>query len=445
MRRVRNDRGRPFCRALMGLGLAMALAGCEVLFPLPPVTPGLVSDTPGAAGQAASVTPAFDEAVIQTATALAMGIGATATPSPISKGIGTEGAVETATPIFIADAPTQDPNLPPGCQAVHVVAAGEWLELIARNYGVTADDIALANGLDDPEALAVGQSLCIPAEGVVIVPPGPTAAPSLTPPPGDGLAVLSFEASPRPVERGGVLRLSWTTRTTTAVRLWRMVYDSKTNQWFRPETPAYTGTGTADLTLPVPLDERQNMRFELEAQDGEGNSLSVDSGPVALACHPPFYAAAAGCLNAPTTTDGELQVFEHGAIIWRSDTGQAYVLPLRTDTYHPWTVQQPTGETVAAGQPPERLVAPEGYFAEVWAARASTDPEDATRWADVLGWAISAPQRYRVTIQVQIDARYAMFDTVFISWPDGRVAQLFTGGGLPIIGGGGPAWSFLNL
>ena len=82
-------------------------------------------------------------------------------------------------------------------------------------------------------------------------------------------------------------------------------------------------------------------------------------------------------------------------------------------------------------------MAPEGYFAEVWAARASTDPEDPTRWADVLGWATSAPQRYRVTLQVQIDARYAMFDTVFISWPDGRVAQLFTGGG--------PAWSFLNL
>jgi len=349
MRRVRSDGAQRLLMALLGIGLAMALAGCEVLFPMPPVTTGLTSDTPEAAGRAASVTPAFDAAVIQTATALAMGAGATATPSPISKGIGTEGTVETATPIFIADAPTQDPSLPPGCQAVHVVAAGEWLELIARDYGVTADEIALANGLDDPEALAVGQSLCIPAEGAVIVLPGPTTAPSLTPPPGDGLAVLSFEASPRPVERGGVLRLSWTTRATSAVRLWRLVYDSKLNEWYRPETPAYTGTGTAELTLPVPLDERQNMRFELEAEDREGNSMSVDSGPVALACHRPFYAAAAGCLNAPTTTDGELQSFEHGAIIWRSDTGQAYVLPLRTDTYHPWTLQQPTGETVAAG------------------------------------------------------------------------------------------------
>jgi hypothetical protein len=329
--------------------------------------------------------------------------------------------------------------------AVHVVAAGEWLELIARNYAVDAADVALANGLVDPQSLAVGQTLCIPAPGAVIVPPGPTPVPTFTPPPGDGLAVLAFAAGPNPVERGEVLRLTWTVRATTAVRLWRLVYDSKLNQWHRPELPAYTGPGDAELTLPVPLDERGGMRFELEAEGAEGETIVVDSGPVALACHPPFYVVAPGCLNAPKTVEAEFQAFEHGAIIWRSDTGEVIVLPLRTDTYHPWSLQLPTGETVTPGTPPEGLYAPGIHFSEVWAARATADPDDPTTFADVLGWATDTPERYGLTIQAQIDPLYAMFDAVFVSWPDGRVAQLFTGGGLPRLGSSGPAWGFLNL
>jgi hypothetical protein len=74
-----------------------------------------------------------------------------------------------------------------------------------------------------------------------------------------------------------------------------------------------------------------------------------------------------------------------------------------------------------------------------------TGDDDSTRFADVLGWATGLPQPYTVTIQAQLDPRYSMFDSIFISWPDGRVAQLYTGGGLPRLGVGGPAWGFLNL
>ena len=39
---------------------------------------------------------------------------------------------------------------------------GETLSGIARAYDVTAEELAQANGLDDPNAIRVGQALVIP-------------------------------------------------------------------------------------------------------------------------------------------------------------------------------------------------------------------------------------------------------------------------------------------
>jgi LysM repeat protein len=47
-------------------------------------------------------------------------------------------------------------------QKIHVVQEGETLSEIARMYGVTADELAQANGLDNPNAISVGQALVIP-------------------------------------------------------------------------------------------------------------------------------------------------------------------------------------------------------------------------------------------------------------------------------------------
>jgi|GEM_PF-1143293 len=47
-------------------------------------------------------------------------------------------------------------------QRIHVVREGETLSEIARAYGVSADELAQANGIDDPNALSVGQALVIP-------------------------------------------------------------------------------------------------------------------------------------------------------------------------------------------------------------------------------------------------------------------------------------------
>ncbi len=60
-------------------------------------------------------------------------------------------------PTEVQETPTATP-LP----EVHVVQAGETLTLIAERYGLTLDDIAVKNGLEDPNAIFAGQRLNLP-------------------------------------------------------------------------------------------------------------------------------------------------------------------------------------------------------------------------------------------------------------------------------------------
>ncbi|MHB8879335.1 MAG: peptidoglycan DD-metalloendopeptidase family protein [Myxococcaceae bacterium] len=80
---------------------------------------------------------------------------------------------------------TPHPGVPPGVSlegehrepelvsARHRVEAGQTLYGIARTYGLSPDDLALANGITDPRTLAVGQELLIP--GVPAARPVPAA------------------------------------------------------------------------------------------------------------------------------------------------------------------------------------------------------------------------------------------------------------------------------
>ncbi len=51
----------------------------------------------------------------------------------------------------------------------HIVQRGEYLTMIARQYGVSAQEVAAANGLANPSLIFVGQRLIIPAPGTVTV------------------------------------------------------------------------------------------------------------------------------------------------------------------------------------------------------------------------------------------------------------------------------------
>jgi LysM repeat protein len=60
---------------------------------------------------------------------------------------------------------------------VHVVAAGETLNVISGLYDVSIEDIMTANGLTDPNFIGVGQQLTIPVGGI----PTPTVPPPTEP------------------------------------------------------------------------------------------------------------------------------------------------------------------------------------------------------------------------------------------------------------------------
>jgi uncharacterized membrane protein/LysM repeat protein len=84
-------------------------------------------------------------------------------PSPTPTASATTGPSPTATPVEAAtEAPTEAPTATPASLVIHVVQPGENLSSIARLYGVAYQAIMEANGLEDPNLIAVGQELAIP-------------------------------------------------------------------------------------------------------------------------------------------------------------------------------------------------------------------------------------------------------------------------------------------
>lgn len=129
---------------------------------------------------AASLQTATAEAAataIPTATATQPPPTATATPIPP-----TPTPLPTSTPL-----PTETPTpLPPTATPTptpirHVVEEGDVLWNLARQYGVTVDDIVAANELEDPNSLSIDQVLIIPppaAGPIGTVPPPTTPTPT---------------------------------------------------------------------------------------------------------------------------------------------------------------------------------------------------------------------------------------------------------------------------
>ncbi len=76
--------------------------------------------------------------------------------------VDTEPSVEaTAVP----PQPTSPPPDPPAAEpATHTVQVGETMFRIAANFGVSIDDLAIANGVTDPSLVYVGQVLIIPGQ-----------------------------------------------------------------------------------------------------------------------------------------------------------------------------------------------------------------------------------------------------------------------------------------
>jgi LysM repeat protein len=468
--------------SILRFGLCLFLllaAGCADLVPAPAPAPTGIVLLPSPTASSTS-RPTYPPAVQGTATALALaalaGNSPTA-PAPASTPTTTPARQDTATtapsptPSDVADTPTVAPSpsdspsavtagptrtpignatsqtaLPPaGCSALHTVEPGEWLTKIAQQYGVALAALEHANKLTDSSPLYPGQVLCIPGTSGAPAPTAanPSATPSPTRAPASGLAILSLTASPNPVDRGAVVQLAWTVRNAVAVTLWPLAYDFVTNQWFRQPTATYSGTGSAELTVAVPLDARGPLRYELEARDAAGGTVTLQTDLIRPVCNPAFFGGPLDpsyCLLPSENAPAEFQRFERGFMIWRSDTGDVFVLTQDPGRATFWLQWIPTGAAVQTGTPPAGEYAPGANFAEVWATLGPADFGGSSALRDLLGWATEPPQTYNLNEQVRLDARYPDFDSLYLGWPDGQVAQMLTGGGIPHTGTIGPAW-----
>ncbi len=124
------------------LWLAVLLGGCGRLIPVP--TPTVV--------------------VLSTATA-------TATVLP------TVTRQATFTPVPATPSNTPTPTVTP-TPVIYTIVKGDTLLVIARQFGVSVEDIQSANGIDDPRRLRIGQELIVPPKEAGDEPtPVPTPTP----------------------------------------------------------------------------------------------------------------------------------------------------------------------------------------------------------------------------------------------------------------------------
>ncbi|MFZ5918565.1 MAG: protein kinase domain-containing protein [Chloroflexota bacterium] len=154
---------------IVALGLAVGLGGmgvraaptpsAEAAATIPIVEPVSETSTP-------TVRPSHTPSPTSTATP---------TPSPTPTASDTPSSTPTPSPT-----PTARPTFTP-TPIVHVLQEGENPWIVAQLYGVSVEALLAANGITDPTALQIGQTLVIPRQGEESRLPTPTATSTPTP------------------------------------------------------------------------------------------------------------------------------------------------------------------------------------------------------------------------------------------------------------------------
>ncbi len=172
---------------LASVALVLVLAACgagpggeaptPTIVLIPAETKAAVETAQAATRFQAPGTPTPPPASTPEPTATAAGPDVTATISAL---LGTTEPEATGT---APEPSTTTPAAGTGAASEHVVKWGDNLTKIAQQYGVTVQAIAEANGLDNPSAIYIGQTLVIPAGGQgPATPVAPAAAtPMVTP------------------------------------------------------------------------------------------------------------------------------------------------------------------------------------------------------------------------------------------------------------------------
>ncbi|MHB0878437.1 MAG: LysM peptidoglycan-binding domain-containing protein [Anaerolineae bacterium] len=119
-------------------------------------------------------TATVPSALLATPAETATASGATTQPTatPAATTAAATATIAAASTAAVVQATTAaQPTGAAGAQGSYTVVQGDTLSGIAKQFGITAEELAAANGITDQNKLSIGQTLVIPAPGSVTAPP----------------------------------------------------------------------------------------------------------------------------------------------------------------------------------------------------------------------------------------------------------------------------------
>ncbi|HML21315.1 MAG TPA: hypothetical protein PKD09_06700 [Aggregatilinea sp.] len=213
-------------------------------------------------------------------------------------------------------------------------------------------------------------------------------------PPVTGITINSFTADPAQGQRGDSIRLSWNTTAATA-SITEILPSGRTGQVYDDLAPS--------SELDVTLSGGQGARFVL-ATYGDGSTGPVSAVTVSAPTRETTPAA---------TNTMAFQPFEHGVMVWLSESQTIYVL-YEDGTYGIYhdNWQDGDAETVTETAP-DGLVVPQRGFGAIWSGQEGV--------RDRLGWGTAAEQGYTAETSTDADGR------LILPMPDGSAVVLGDG------------------
>lgn len=225
------------------------------------------------------------------------------------------------------------------------------------------------------------------------------------------LRIDTFTVTPDPVERGGMVTLTWNAPGAESVGITPVSPDG-----IFLTTVAHDLAASGSFEIQVPEEFVTSITYHLWALDANGVARDAYA-TVGIICPYEEYFASR-CPQSRDYIQAAYEPFERGYMVWRSDTREIYVLygdgfyQTYEDTWH-------EGDPVdIEGTPPQGLFAPVRGFGNLWANQQEV--------RDALGWPTAAESGYTMLLETVRggSGRYGGIG-VYFTLPDDRVVNLY--------------------
>jgi len=224
------------------------------------------------------------------------------------------------------------------------------------------------------------------------------------------MKIVSFTASPDPVERGGTVTLTWDVRNPSHVSITRL---SPADIFLLENVEASDIAASGSMALSLPDEYVTAVTYYLGASDANGVILGTYV-TVGIICPYDEYIAS----ECPLTQDyvpAAYEPFEGGHMVWRGDTREIYVL-YDNDSYETYQDTWSEGEPISIEEtPPQGLLPPVRGFGKLWTSQPSV--------RDRLGWATAEEIGYSMLIETVRVGRHGLTG-IYFRLPDNRVVYL---------------------